>query len=422
MKEEEHEDEQLPEPRSGRGFIADFILSNPRNFFFTIASVLVVGTMLSNGVGRPASRVHHTVKPNPDAALPASSPESAKPESPAEATAPALPEKKQETQAETQTPKTEPATETPAAASPAVQNAVSEAALSEISRTHDQLAALEQKIAEQEKTINALSDQLQSVAALRDKMDAMETRSTSKLASITLFGQLRDAVSRGEPFKPQLDQLLELNKSNPRANALLIQLLPVAGTGVNNPAELQKHFADALAATLQNDEDGSLSGNLKKLIRIRKIGSQQTGMDDESILARAEASVTAQDFPAAIKTLAALSPEGKKSMTAWTRSALEYVDTQNTLAALQLPLSGIGQPQPAAAPAEKPLPSPLPPVSATTEPSTSLELAIPAESPEKAKPETTAKEPPAKEDLTPDEIAQPEKPDATVETKDKAAE
>ena len=371
-------DDDVTEPRSRRFTLARYVFKNPRNLFTTIACVLVLGTMVSNGYQRDSKSKIHSHTSQPKSETPELEKEKLPPvaENTADTPTPSTPEKDNPQ-------KPEVPSEIPAATQ--VQSAISEAALSEISQTHDQLTTLEQKIAEQEKTIAALSEQLQDIAALRDKIDVIENRSSEKLASITLFGQVREAAIHGDAFKPLLDQLLELNKTNPQANALLMQLLPVAATGTHSTEELKNQFADALAATLQHDTTNSFSGNLRKLIRIRKIGAEQTGMDTESILARAEASVTAQDFRSALKTLSALNAEDKKTMATWMRNAQESLDTQSTIIALQLALSGK---EPNIAQSDMPLPKAdnIEKDTATKLPGTPLETG----------------------DLNPDEIATPE--------------
>lgn len=347
--------------------LARIALSSPRNLLLTVCTVIVLGGLLSNSITR---RAEQRTKPRtpPVTAHKATSvliPE----ETPAE-----KPEahKPQETPA---TQETKPAPDTkPASAMDALnariealegklktdkseaQSAISEAAISQINHTQESLAALEEKIAEQEKTIAALNEQLQNVAHIREEMDAMESRSSQRLTSITLFSQLRDAANHGDSFKPLLDQLLELNKANPKVNALLTQLLPVAGTGLRTMEEMQKEFTDALNATLERNTSNSFMSNLHKLIRIRKIGEQK-GMDDESILARAEAALQAGDMQASVKALDALSAESKKTMVNWLRNAQEYINAHNTIAALQMELATATN-QPPAAAEEKPEPKP----------------------------------------------------------------
>lgn len=324
---EEQTDEQ-PQ-RARRGFIAQALYGTPKNLIFTVCTVIVIGTMITNSAARKKElneqKTHKTE-------YPVQFDETGK-------IAP-LPPKTSVLTSEGETPELLP---TPKPAAPPekaeeVKPTIPETTQKEITENHNALTALEEKIAVQEKTITALSEQVQSIAALREEISAIETRSSQKLASFTLFSQLRETANQGKNFKSTLDQLLELNKTNPRTNALLIQLLPVATTGLHSMEELQKQFTAALDAFLQRDTGNTFTHNLRKLIRIRKIG-EQTGTDDESILARAEKSLTAQDLQATLKTLDTLTPEGKKSMAAWVRSAQEYINAQSTITALQLSLA-----------------------------------------------------------------------------------
>lgn len=400
---EEHEEDE-PTPRRGNPIIR-WLIGSPRNVFLTVGTVFILYSMATNTQRHREYRqslkgenTANTIPSTPDAEDTENYPSVFNP-APAETkNTPAESPKAESKPAEIPTP-------APAAPlSPAPEPAVNTATLTEITRTHDQLVALEQKLADQQKTIDSLSQQLRDVAALREKIETTQTRSNDRIATITLFSQLRDAAAHGEPFKPQLDQLLELNKNDAKVNALLIQLLPAAPTGITSPEELQKQFATSLAAILGRDNGDSFATNLKKLIRIRKIGANQPGMDDESILARAEAAVNAKEFAPALKTLEALSPEAKKLINPWIHHTQEYINTQNTLASLQLALAN---PAPITAPPAAP-PEPAKPVT------------IPQEKPA----ETPAA--PAKADISPEKkpAEQKEEPADTPDNtdSDKAAE
>ncbi len=452
-------EENIIAPRR-QGFIAKALYGSPRSFFMTVATVLVLGTMISNGITRPSpsrAKNHQALidaqkakeakeeaalaktdaKPEEKSILtpdgtPDLKPEEVKPEEakPEEAKAELAPQTKEGYEAQISTLNKRLESLETKTGDNETKSAVSEAALNEISRTQDALAGLEQKIADQEKTIAALNEELQTVAALRDKMDAMESRSSQRLASITLFGQLRDSARRGETFKPILDQLLELNKANPQANALLMQLLPVAATGLHSMEELQGQFDAALDFALERESGTGFGSNMKKLIRIRKIGEQQSGTDDESVLARAEASVNAQDLRTAIKETEALSPEGKKSMANWVRMAQEYVNTQGTIATLQLALAqpaSAAEPQPVKQkPAhdelkadEKETPETAP---ETTEVVTKAQPKKESAEKEPAEKEPAKKEPTEKESDEKSETPAPEKAEIPATKDDKAAE
>ena len=322
----EETDVEIPK-RSNASALFTALLGSPRKLLMTIVVTFVVGNMIITRAEKYFGTDKSTPRSEDSIAKKTETLDIFKPKEQEESIT-----KSQKPPADPE-PKIEAATPNSESSEPTF-SVVEKSTAAPDNTLSNKLSALEQKITEQQKIIDRLGEELEHVKTLREKMDSIEATASKKLASLTLYSQLRESVNRGEAFKPLLDQLLELHKTNPKGNALLMQLLPVASTGTLNTNTLQKKFTEALNKSLQNKNNGSFSNNLKKLIRIRKIG-EQTGIDDEAIFARAELSVEKEDTRAALKTLESLSVESKKSMATWMRAAQDYVNTQNTIIALQ---------------------------------------------------------------------------------------
>lgn len=214
---------------------------------------------------------------------------------------------------------------------------------------NEQVARLEQKLKQQEEALSALKAQLSEVRA----------GATRQLSALTVLGQLKDAIVRGEPFAAQLEQMNQLTRDKAKAQELLAQLKPDAETGAITLPKLQGQFTIALPKALAAGQQGNpLMQNLQSLILIRKVG-EQPGSDDESILARAEARLKRGDVDATCKELAALSPPAATAFAPWVGNAQTFLHIRNSIEALQLALID-DKPEPA--------PTPEPPAAAAAEP------------------------------------------------------
>lgn len=197
------------------------------------------------------------------------------------------------------------------------------------------LAELEEKLAQQSDKLEALSDQLAQFEQKRQASTRLIDEQNRSLASLSLLVQLRQALLRGDGFRSEVEALRELNNTNAKANAILVQLSGVATGGVYTLSHLQNDFRITLEYTLQQLAGNSFTANLKKLVRIRRVGEQQNGNDDESVMARAEAQLERGEVSTALKTLDALSPESKKLFSPWQKAARDYQSTLSAVEELQ---------------------------------------------------------------------------------------
>jgi len=188
----------------------------------------------------------------------------------------------------------------------------------------EHLAHLEEQLAKQQEML----------AALQQQIGEIQSKSAEKLSALTAFGQMKDAILRGEPFASQLDILHPLVK-DADSYALLDQLTPLAAKGIPTPADLQGQFARTIPAALAPAEGShTVTRNLYSLIRIRKTG-EPAGNDDEALIARAESRMAHGEIDGASKELSGLSPAAAEAFAPWMIAAKNRLSALAAVDALQ---------------------------------------------------------------------------------------
>lgn len=181
-----------------------------------------------------------------------------------------------------------------------------------------------------------MEEQLHAQQSTLEEMKALLAASNSKLAGLTAFGQMKEAMARGEPFRAAWNRVQAL-ASTQETKDLLARLAPYADSGIATPSQLQTDFADAVTRALSTSSS-RWSETVHSLIRIRKVGETQQGSDDEAVLARAEAKLEKGDVALALKELAALSPPAADVFAAWKKQAEAYLEAREITNALGVTL------------------------------------------------------------------------------------
>jgi hypothetical protein len=218
-----------------------------------------------------------------------------------------------------------------------ISNTVVEAPATTPAVDTDRIAHLEALVQEQAKSLDALKAQVEELQEAEN--DA--TQSSQQLALFTALSLLKETIRSGEPFTAPLQHLYGLvpadAKNHDAIIAALNQLKPYAEKGVLTYEQLRTQFDTHLNKALAPEDDASSwAHRLQSLIRIRKVGEQQMGDDDEAILARAEAKLDRHDVSGAVKELETLSKPAATAMEAWMQGANAFVTSFSALDALQL--------------------------------------------------------------------------------------
>lgn len=167
------------------------------------------------------------------------------------------------------------------------------------------------------------------VEHLKADVEELKKADHAYVRSIILAAQLQERLRDGKPYGTELAALKTLR---PELGEALKPVEEYATLGIPTFPALKDEFRTDTNRVLgiQSDEK-SFRDNLRSLIRIRRVGAHQTGSDDQSVLARAEAKLSTGDVVAAVKELATLSAPAQKTMEAWTAHAKAYLVAQDAL-------------------------------------------------------------------------------------------
>ncbi len=177
----------------------------------------------------------------------------------------------------------------------------------------------------------------EELAALKQEVETLRKSDHAYVRSIIVFGQLQQAVRAGKPYQLELQTLENLR---PELKESLSPLADTALIGIATLEQLTAQFKAAITPALNPDDmQESLTNNLRSLVKIRKIGEEQQGGDDEAILARAEARLKKGGLAEAIKETQQLSPEALAAFEAWQHNAKQHVLALDALVNLNQALS-----------------------------------------------------------------------------------
>lgn len=233
----------------------------------------------------------------------------------------------------------------PAAALPqAAPRQDTSAADAKISELETRILALE-AINETRKNAGAdtrLSDIEYAFKQQQDLLEQLKNEvraGTRQVAVITAFEQMKEAALRGDPFAEPLNRLTKLATDNTEATGLLGKLQEAAQSGIGTQDTLKQSFTRSLNRALYPKQEANpTSFDLSSIVRIRKVGEEQNGTDDEAVLARAEALLNRGDIEKATKELAQLSPPAADSFAGWIKQASTQAETRRLLDLLQVTL------------------------------------------------------------------------------------
>jgi|GEM_PF-5736471 len=214
----------------------------------------------------------------------------------------------------------------------------------QLTKQQDVLVAMKTQVGEQEnvsrerdvQTEEQIKNQQAVIEGLKGQLEELQAHGARKLTAITAFGFMKEALLRGEPFTASLQQL-DQQVQDAGTKALLTQFAPYAEKGVPTLPALKTEFNAALTKSLSDiQKDSGFSLNLQSLIRIRKVGEQQKGTDDESVLARAEAKLERGEVAASLQEIATLSPPAADAFSTWKKNAENFVQARRLTDALQM--------------------------------------------------------------------------------------
>lgn len=184
-----------------------------------------------------------------------------------------------------------------------------------------------------------VASQNTALQTLNEKLTMLEHSSSHHISALMVFIQLKTTFDMGAAYVLPLATLKNIFADDEKKLAMLAPLSSYAEKGAPTLAGLQKQFSQQLLGVDYASAGNSLSRWLQSVVRIRKIGEQQTGSDDESIIARAEAKLQAGKVDGALTELASLSAQAAAIMAPWVASAKDFLTMQKAISEMELSLS-----------------------------------------------------------------------------------
>ncbi len=201
----------------------------------------------------------------------------------------------------------------------------------------------DQRVSELEEKLKSLQEEHEkTVAELTSKFNeqnsSIKNKANAIVATVVMFEELKDKIKNGKPYETELSQLRKTTASKDSINDILNFLEDGAKSGVLTQAQLKAKFPALIREAIISKADGFLQKTIYKFIIIRKTG-EQSGDDDEAVMARTESRLNDNDLRGAIKELDTLSTDNQEIFKEWANSAKKYLDTQEKLDLLQVQLT-----------------------------------------------------------------------------------
>ena len=191
--------------------------------------------------------------------------------------------------------------------------------------------------------LGSLSDR---VGQAEDKLDFIGGEYQRAAAMIVAIGDIDRSVIRAEPFEASLESFRTLGKDSPEVNDIISKLEPMAKEGVPTLSDLKQSFGEVSSRILLAEEDdGTLadqvSDNLFSIINMRPSGADVEGEDSRSVVARAQAKLSANDVEGVLSELGGLSGKALESAQAWMTAAEGRLSANEAVADLRRYAQGL---------------------------------------------------------------------------------
>ncbi len=196
--------------------------------------------------------------------------------------------------------------------------------------------AAPQRITALDETIYKLSSEFETLRGTVEQLRAQNADQVAQAKAAALavaLANLRRAVERGDPFKPELDALRRLSATPIEAEALG----GAAEDGVQTLRELQESFPrfarKALEASGASGDDsiiGQIVDSARSVVNVRPLGEIE-GDGPGAVIARIENRLKAGDLPAAVEQTDDLSGEAAVQLLQWVQQAKTRIEADREM-------------------------------------------------------------------------------------------
>lgn len=169
----------------------------------------------------------------------------------------------------------------------------------------------------------------EEVVALKMEIENIRNDTHKALKVVLVSNRLVAAIHNGNLFAGELAEYLNLQ---PEQKDRFAPLDRAAKIGIATLDDLQKTFTAAINSAIASlTKEKTFVGSFKSLVKIRKVGEEQKGKDDEAIIARAEAKLARGEVAEALQEISNLSPMSAKNFEPWKARATEYLMAQDII-------------------------------------------------------------------------------------------
>ncbi len=248
----------------------------------------------------------------------------------------------------------------PAAATPVpVADTVLQTKIAELETKLTELTAKQTSDIDLKTEVEALKTQVETRTREMEKM-ADQVSSDNKLSNaeqqeawrnvslLILYDRLKTSVLAGKPYEEEYNELENSITDIPDASGALEKLKSSQKNGIPDMTALKISFSktinEALFIKTSNSDSiwDNFSGNLKSMVKVRKVGDRQGG-DAEAVIARAETALKDNNLTLAIDELTKLEGPPKAAYASWIEAAKLRRDVPAVLDSLKSALVKPGE-------------------------------------------------------------------------------
>jgi len=176
-------------------------------------------------------------------------------------------------------------------------------------------------------------------AELASSMENVSGRDISAAAMLLAMTQMRDSMNRAEPFADDLALLQQLvGQDDPELTAAINRLAPYAESGILTPeglsSELRGVSGDIIAAALRGEDvsiQDHILARIGQILSVEKDGQPLMGIEEQAVIARAQAALERGDVTSALTELKTLEGEAASAANPLTDQLQGAVSADETI-------------------------------------------------------------------------------------------
>lgn len=185
----------------------------------------------------------------------------------------------------------------------------------------------------------ALAEAKAENAELAESMGNVTGRDLSAAAMLLAMTQMRESLNRAQPFADDLAVLQQLvGNDDPELTAAIARLAPYAESGVLSPeglsSELRGVTGEIIAGALRGEDvsvTDKIMARLGQILSVQKDGQPLIGIEEQAVVARAQAALDNGDVKTALRELNKLEGDAANAANPVTNQLQGAVSADQTI-------------------------------------------------------------------------------------------